>query len=183
VRLCSIKCMGSWSNASFSMLLEFINELIHPDASSPKDTYEAKKYLRDLGLEYEKISSCRNNCMMFWRENEKLDKCTFCNELRWKDDLTNEDGTTKSSKKKGRRSAALVSSNTKAAEVVYVTSYIATYEVACSRLYKRRCVEASSQWRSMEGIRFTLPSLRIRPVKCEVRSSVRWLQSFWEHVL
>jgi len=38
--------------------------------------------------------------MLFWSENEKLDKCTFCNESRWKDDLTNEDESTKSSKKK-----------------------------------------------------------------------------------
>jgi len=99
VRLFSIKCMGGWSNTSLSMLLKFINELMHPDASLPKDTYEAKKYLKDLGLEYEKISACRKGCMLFWRENEKLDKCTFCNESRWKDDLTNEDGSTKSSKK------------------------------------------------------------------------------------
>jgi hypothetical protein len=37
--------MGGWSNTSLSMLLEFINELMHPDASLPKDTYEAKKYM------------------------------------------------------------------------------------------------------------------------------------------
>jgi hypothetical protein len=96
VRLYSIKCMGGWSNTSFSMLLEFINELMHPNTSLTKDAYEAKKYLRDLGLEYDKISACRNSRMLFWRENEKLDKCTFCNESRWKDDLTNEDRTTKS---------------------------------------------------------------------------------------
>jgi hypothetical protein len=59
VRLYSIKCMGGWSNTSFSMLLEFINELMQADASLPKDTYEAKKYLKDLGLEHEKISACR----------------------------------------------------------------------------------------------------------------------------
>jgi hypothetical protein len=59
------------------MLLEFINELMHSDASLPKVTYEAKKYLKDLGLEYEKISACRKGCMLFWRENEKLDKCTL----------------------------------------------------------------------------------------------------------
>jgi hypothetical protein len=122
VRLYIIKCMGGWSNTSFSMLLEFINEPMHPDASLPKDTYKAKKYLKDLGLEYEKISVCRKGCMLFWRENNKLNKCTFCNESRWKDDLTNEDGSTKSSKKKAGQSVALVSSNTKAVEVVYVTS-------------------------------------------------------------
>jgi len=48
VRLYSIKCMSGWSNTSFSMLLEFINELMPPDTSLPKDTYEAKKYLKDL---------------------------------------------------------------------------------------------------------------------------------------
>jgi len=41
--------MGGWSNTSFSMLLKFINELMHPDASLPKDTYEAKKVLEGFG--------------------------------------------------------------------------------------------------------------------------------------
>jgi hypothetical protein len=95
----------------------------------PKDIYEAKKYMRDLGLGYEKISACRKCCTLFWRENEKLDKCTSCKESRWKDDVTDEDGSTKSLKNT-RQSVALVSSNTKVVEVVYVTSYSATYEVA-----------------------------------------------------
>jgi len=68
VRLYSIKCMGGWSNTSFSMLLEFINELMDSDVSLPKDTYEAKKYMRDLGLRYEKISTCRKGCILFWRK-------------------------------------------------------------------------------------------------------------------
>jgi hypothetical protein len=68
VRLYSMKCMGGWSNTSFSMLLGFMNELMHPYVSLPKDTYEAKKYMRDLGLGYEKISACRKGCMLFWRE-------------------------------------------------------------------------------------------------------------------
>jgi hypothetical protein len=75
--------------------------------------------------------------------------------------------------KKIGQSVVLVSSDTKAAEVVSVTSYIAIYEVARSRSYKRRCVEASNRWRSMEGIRFMLPRLYIKPVKCEARFSVR----------
>jgi hypothetical protein len=143
VRLYSIKCMGGWNNTSFSMLLEFINELIPSDASLPKDTYEAKKYMRDLGLGYEKILACRKGCMLFWRKNEKLDKCTSCNQSRWKDDVTDEDGSAKSLKKKTGQSVALVSSYTKTAEVVYVTSYIITYEVARLRPYKRWCIEAS----------------------------------------
>jgi hypothetical protein len=52
------------------------------------------------------------------------------------DDVTNKNGSTKSSKKKAGQCVALVSSDTKAAEAVYVTSYIATYVVPCSRPYK-----------------------------------------------
>jgi hypothetical protein len=42
-------------------------------------------------------------------------------------------GRQKVQEKKADQSVALVSSNIKAAEVVYVTSYIVTYEVARSR--------------------------------------------------
>jgi hypothetical protein len=56
---------GWWSNTTFSFLLEFINELLPSDAPLPKDTYEAKKYMRDLELGYEKIMACRNECMLF----------------------------------------------------------------------------------------------------------------------
>jgi hypothetical protein len=73
VCLYSIKSIGGWSNTSFSMLLEFINELMHPDANLPKDSYETKQYFRDSDLEYEKLSASRKGCMLFWRENEKLD--------------------------------------------------------------------------------------------------------------
>jgi hypothetical protein len=84
----------------FSLLLEFINELLPTDAHLPNDTYQVKKYLKDLGLGYEKISVCRNDCMLYWKENEKLDKCTVCNESRWKDNITNEDGSSPISKRK-----------------------------------------------------------------------------------
>jgi hypothetical protein len=50
----------------FTFLLEFINELIPTNEPAlPNSMYEVKKYLRDLGLGYEKIPACRNNCMLF----------------------------------------------------------------------------------------------------------------------
>jgi hypothetical protein len=51
----------------FTSLLEFINEIVPTDKPAlPKSMYETKKnkkYLRDLGLGYEKIP----NCMLFWK--------------------------------------------------------------------------------------------------------------------
>jgi hypothetical protein len=86
--------VGSVINTIFTSLLEFINELVPTDEPAlPKSTYEAKKYLRDLGLEYEKIPACRNDCMLYWKETEKLDICTMCRASKWKDKITEEDGS------------------------------------------------------------------------------------------
>jgi len=57
VHLYNLKCVGGISNTIFTYLLEFINEIV--------PTNETKKYLRDLGLGYEKIPACRNHCMLF----------------------------------------------------------------------------------------------------------------------
>jgi hypothetical protein len=74
--------MGGWSNSIFSSLLEFINELLPTEGTLPKNTYEVKKYLRDLGLGYEKIPACRNDCMLFWMDIDKLNNCTVCGKMK-----------------------------------------------------------------------------------------------------
>jgi hypothetical protein len=77
VHLYNLKYMGGLSNTIFTYFLEFLNELVLTDEPALHNSkYEAKKYLRDLGLGYEKIPACRNNCMLFEKENEKLDTCT-----------------------------------------------------------------------------------------------------------
>jgi len=100
VCLYSLKCMGGLSNALFTFLLEFINELIPTESPLPKDTYEAKKYMKDLGLEYQKIPCCRNGCMLFWKESENLENCTTCKMSKWKEDNGMIDGTSRKPKKK-----------------------------------------------------------------------------------
>jgi hypothetical protein len=65
VHLYNLKCVGGVNNTTFSSFLEFINELPANDEALPMSTYEAKKFLRDMGLRYEKISSCHNNCRLF----------------------------------------------------------------------------------------------------------------------
>ena len=51
------------------MLLQVLMDMLPSDAKLPKDHYEAKKIVRDLGLGYEKIHACPNNCILFWKEN------------------------------------------------------------------------------------------------------------------
>ncbi|CAN6704834.1 unnamed protein product [Malus baccata var. baccata] len=52
-----------------------------------------KKVLKGLGLGYEKIHACVNNCILFYKENKQLDKCPICNESRFK--MTSQNRKTK----------------------------------------------------------------------------------------
>ncbi|GLT53398.1 hypothetical protein SLA2020_431220 [Shorea laevis] len=97
VDLYNLKCMARWSNSSFTSLLEKMNKMLPPNASLPKNTYEAKKYMRELGLGYEKISVDRNGCMLFWKDNENVETCKVCGKSKWK---KNKDGAESSHKSK-----------------------------------------------------------------------------------
>ncbi|KAK6803029.1 hypothetical protein RDI58_000813 [Solanum bulbocastanum] len=58
--------MGRWSNASFTMLLKMLKEELLPDgANLPNSYYEAKKIIKELGLSYDKIDACTNNCLLY----------------------------------------------------------------------------------------------------------------------
>jgi hypothetical protein len=89
-----LKCIGGLSNNIFSGLLEFIIQLPPAcDDTLPANAYEAKKYLNDIGLGYEKISVCRYDCMLFLKANKELESCTVCGESKWKDEIhLEEDG-------------------------------------------------------------------------------------------
>jgi hypothetical protein len=66
VHMYNLKCVGGISNKIFSYILEFMNQLLSPcDKTLIGNTYEAKKFLSDMGLGYEKILVCRNGCMLF----------------------------------------------------------------------------------------------------------------------
>jgi hypothetical protein len=88
VHLYNLKCLGGVTNTIFSALLEFVNQLLPDDGESlPDNTYQAKKFLKDMGLGYEKIPACRNDCMLFWKENKDLESCLKCGQSKWKDEV------------------------------------------------------------------------------------------------
>ena len=65
-------------------MLQFLIRLLPKGYMVPKSTYEAKKILCDLGLWYELIDACINDCTLFWKENSRLDKCPNCKVSRYK---------------------------------------------------------------------------------------------------
>ena len=40
--------------------------------------------MRYLGLDYQKIHACPNDCMLFWDEHEQATSCHVCGASRWK---------------------------------------------------------------------------------------------------
>lgn len=85
IKLLHVKVLNKWSNKSFDTLLGLLKELLPiSEQEIPGNIYEAKKFLRDLGLGYVPIHACKYDCALFWKENADLEKCPVCEEPRYK---------------------------------------------------------------------------------------------------
>ncbi|XP_074323738.1 uncharacterized protein LOC141660649 [Apium graveolens] len=82
IRLYSLKCIHGISESGFGDLLELIKDAF-PEAHIPLSFNAAKNVIKDLGLDYQRIHACPNNCMLFWAENEKEENCKTCGASRW----------------------------------------------------------------------------------------------------
>ena len=56
------------------MLLELLHDAF-PDLDIPITFYEAKKIINRLGLNYEKIDACPNDCMLYWGDDAHRETC------------------------------------------------------------------------------------------------------------
>ena len=85
VRMLYVKSRYRINNTGFSTMLRLISDG-YPQSDLPKSYDESKKYLRELGLAYENIHVCKNNCVLFRKDKEKLNVCPVCKESRWQDE-------------------------------------------------------------------------------------------------
>ncbi|KAI3469973.1 hypothetical protein Pfo_026636 [Paulownia fortunei] len=76
IKLMHVKVLNGWSNKSFNMLLQLLREAFPKPNAIPSSHYKAKKMLRELGLGYESIHACKNDCILFWDEHEGKDTCS-----------------------------------------------------------------------------------------------------------
>ncbi|XP_050255872.1 uncharacterized protein LOC126701630 [Quercus robur] len=108
VHLYHMKCLNGWTNKSFTMLLQFLLDFFPSNAKLPKDCYEAKKIIKDLGLSYEKIHACPKDCILYWRENAIFEACPNCNISRWENNESKGQQSTNASSKKIKKKAAKI---------------------------------------------------------------------------
>jgi hypothetical protein len=84
VKLLHIKSFYRISNAAFTALMKLLSSEF-PNCSIPATYEEAKRLIRALGLGYNSIHVCPNNCVLFRKELAEKDVCPVCGASRWKD--------------------------------------------------------------------------------------------------
>ncbi|KAL4035704.1 hypothetical protein IC575_004409 [Cucumis melo] len=84
IKLYNLKAKFGWSDKSFTELLQLISDILPTPNECPTSTYEAKKILCTLGMKYEKIHACRNDCCLFRKEACDANVCPSCGMSRWK---------------------------------------------------------------------------------------------------
>jgi hypothetical protein len=72
------------SDSGFEKLLKMMKYMLSKDNKLPASTYEAKKVVRPLDLEVQKIHACPNDCILYRSNYENLNECLICTALRYK---------------------------------------------------------------------------------------------------
>ncbi|XP_058214912.1 uncharacterized protein LOC131326234 [Rhododendron vialii] len=75
IEMLQVKVQYRWSNSSFNVFLSSLRRFLPEGHVAPRSIDECKKLLRDLGLGYELIDACPNDCVLYWKENAHLEKC------------------------------------------------------------------------------------------------------------
>ena len=84
VILYNVKARYGWSDKSFSDLLQILGDMLPVNNEMPLSMYEAKKTLNALGMEYEKIHACPNDCILYRNKFQDASSCPTCGMSRWK---------------------------------------------------------------------------------------------------
>ncbi|GJW90429.1 CACTA transposable element [Tanacetum coccineum] len=84
-----IKALHKITDAGFNKILALLQKACPPSKgyNFPSSYYEIKKTYKKIGLGYESIHACINDCFLFWgsEDNLKMPNCPVCKASRWKD--------------------------------------------------------------------------------------------------
>lgn len=66
------------NNSACSRLLSLFKQALPTPNTLPGSFYLAKKMIKNLGLDYNKIDVCQNRCMLYMNEHADDDICHVC---------------------------------------------------------------------------------------------------------
>ena len=84
LKLLQLKAAHHWTNKGFRELLEVLGDMFPEGNQIPRTTYEAKKIVCPMGLKFEKIHACKNDCILFRGDNVVLTECPKCGTSHYK---------------------------------------------------------------------------------------------------
>ncbi|GJT42386.1 zinc finger, CCHC-type containing protein [Tanacetum coccineum] len=83
-----IKALHKITDAGFNKILALLQKACPPSKgyNFPSSYYEIKKTYKKIGLGYESIHACINDCFLFWgsEDNLKMPNCPVCKASRYK---------------------------------------------------------------------------------------------------
>ena len=71
------------SNICADEIVKVVSELLPVGNILPKSNWDAKKFLRMLGLSYDSIHACRNGCCLFRKQLADALYCPKCGQMRY----------------------------------------------------------------------------------------------------
>ncbi|KAL8134185.1 hypothetical protein AgCh_009299 [Apium graveolens] len=75
--LLNIKTDHNISHECFESLLKAIKSMLPDNEKVPDNYYYYKNMVKKSDLGYQKIDACPHDCMLFYKKNEKITKCTI----------------------------------------------------------------------------------------------------------
>ncbi|XP_056843317.1 uncharacterized protein LOC130495813 [Raphanus sativus] len=83
-RLMSLKTDYNLPQNCMDSISQMMQEYLPQGNNSMNSYYDIKKLMRSLGLPYQKIDVCQDNCMLFWKDSANLENCLFCKKDRYR---------------------------------------------------------------------------------------------------
>ena len=70
--------MFGLSNSALEAIIQLFSFLLPKDHCVPDTLEKVQKVVHDLGLDYQKIHACINDCVLFPKEYADMDTCPTC---------------------------------------------------------------------------------------------------------
>ena len=81
----NLQSIYGWSDASVTSLFKLLKTSILPIVNRMPETRDgAKKLLADIGMDYNSIHACPNDCILYRKEYADLDVCPKCQHSRYR---------------------------------------------------------------------------------------------------
>ena len=86
IELYSMKAQNGWLDNIFNDLVQLNKKLLFVGNTLLESVYQAKRMISSLGMTYESIHACPNDCILYRKEYKDGKNCPICHISRWSSD-------------------------------------------------------------------------------------------------